>query len=87
MHDKPPRNLQLRLRAVWAWLWGNRPPPEWELIHDHIRLRQHQMRPVARIGVRIGARHVKNAGTTEGGEMVGGSSSSGEFSLVGDRPK
>jgi hypothetical protein len=50
-----------------------------DVVHDHIRLGQHQIVAVAYIGVRL-ARHVKHAGTTEGGETVGGSPCSGELS-------
>ena len=57
----------------------NRQPSESDVVHDHIRFRQHQMVAVACIGVRIGARHVEHAGPTEGDETVGGSSGSGEF--------
>ena len=61
----------------------NRQPSESDVVHDHIRLRQHQIVAVACIGVRIGARHVKHAGTTEGGETVGGSSCGSELSPGG----
>ena len=61
----------------------NRQPSESDVVHDHIRLRQHQIVAIACIGVRLGARHVKHAGTTEGGETVGGSSGSGELSSGG----
>jgi hypothetical protein len=42
------------------------------VVHDHIRLRQHQKAAVSCWVVRIGARHVKHLGTTESGETVGG---------------
>jgi hypothetical protein len=58
----------------------HRQPSESDVVHDHIRLRQHQIVAVASIGVGIGARHVQHAGTAEGGETVGGSSCGGEFS-------
>ncbi len=61
----------------------NRQPSESDVVHDHIRLRQHQIVAVACIGVRIGARHVEHAGTTEGGETVGGSSCGGQLSPGG----
>jgi hypothetical protein len=58
----------------------NREPSESRVIHDHIRPCQHQISAITCIGVRIGARHVKHAGTTQGGETMGGSSGSSEFS-------
>ena len=61
----------------------NRQPSESDVVHDHIRLRQHQIVAIACIGVRIGARHVKHTGTTEGGETVGGSSCGSELSPGG----
>jgi hypothetical protein len=39
-----------------------------------------QMAAIARICVRLGARHMEHAGPTEGGETVGSSSGGGEFS-------
>jgi hypothetical protein len=51
----------------------NPQPAESDVVHDHIRLRQYQVVAVACVDVRL-ARHVKHAGTTEGGETVGGSS-------------
>ena len=59
---------------------GNRQPSESNVVHDHIRLRQHQIVAIACVGVCIGARHMKHAGTTEGGETVGRSSGSGQLS-------
>jgi hypothetical protein len=57
----------------------NRQPPESDVVHDHIRLRQHQIGPIASIGVAISTRHVKHAGTAGRCETVGGSSSSGQL--------
>jgi hypothetical protein len=57
----------------------HRQPSESDVVHDHIRLGQHQIVAVACIGVRL-ARHVEHAGTTEGCETVGGSSCGGELS-------
>jgi hypothetical protein len=37
---------------------GNRQPSESDVVHDHIRLRQHQTALVARIGLSTGSRHV-----------------------------
>jgi hypothetical protein len=50
------------------------------VVHDHIRLRKHQIGPITGIGIRIGTRHVKHPGTPEGRETVGGSSASSQFS-------
>ena len=61
----------------------NRQPSESDVVHDHIRLRQHQIVAVACIGVSIGARHMQHAGTTESGETVGGSSGSSQLSPGG----
>jgi hypothetical protein len=58
---------------------SNCQPSESDVVHDHIRLGQHQIVAVAYIGVHL-ARHVKHAGTTEGGETVGGSLCGGELS-------
>jgi hypothetical protein len=49
-------------------------PSESDVVHDHVRLRQHQIVAIACLGVRIGARHMEHAGTTQRGETVGGSS-------------
>jgi hypothetical protein len=49
-------------------------------VHDHIRLRQHQISAIAFIGVRIRTGQVKDPGMTKGGEAMGGSSGGGEFS-------
>ena len=62
---------------------GNPQPSESDVVHDHIRLRQHQIVAITCIGVRIGARHMEHAGTTEGGETVGGSSCSSQLSPGG----
>jgi hypothetical protein len=61
----------------------NRQPPEPDVAHDHIRLREHQIGAVACIGFPIGTRHMKRAGTTEGGETVGGTSCGGQLSPGG----
>jgi hypothetical protein len=62
---------------------SNRQPSKSDLVHDHVRPRQHQIGAVARVGVGVGARHVKCAGTTEAGETVGGSSGSNQLSFPG----
>jgi hypothetical protein len=58
-----------------------------DVVHDHIRLGQHQGVGVACIVVGIGARHAVHVGTTEGDETVGGSSSSIELSPSGGSTK
>jgi hypothetical protein len=60
-----------------------RQPSESDVVHDHVRLRQHQIVTITYIGVRLGARHVKHTGTTKSGETVGGSSCGGELSSRG----
>jgi hypothetical protein len=65
----------------------NRQVPKSEVGHDHIRPRQHQIGAIACIGVHIRPGHVKHVGTTKGGETVGGSSRSGEFSSRGRSAK
>jgi hypothetical protein len=62
-------------------------PSESDVVHDHIRLRQHQMVAIARIGVLIGSRHVEHAGPTEGGETVGSSSCGNKLSPGGVRSR
>jgi hypothetical protein len=49
---------------------------ESDFVHDHIPFGQHKIVVVARVVVRIGARHVKDAGTTKRGEPVDRSSRS-----------
>jgi hypothetical protein len=58
----------------------NRQSSEPDVVHDHIRLRQHQIVAIAYIGVRISARQVEHAGSVGSGEAVRGSSGSSEFS-------
>jgi hypothetical protein len=58
----------------------NRQPSESDVIHDHIRLRQHQISAIACMIVGVGTRHVIHTGPAEGGETVGGSSASSELS-------
>jgi hypothetical protein len=41
-----------------------------DVVHDHIRLRQHQMVAIACMVVAIGASHMEHAGPTEGGETM-----------------
>jgi hypothetical protein len=59
----------------------NRQSPESDVVHDHIRFRQHQVVAVACIG--IGTRHVQHMGTTETSETMGGSSCGVELSPGG----
>jgi hypothetical protein len=65
----------------------NRQPSEPDVVHDHIRLRKHQIIAAACVGVSLGARHVQHAGRTDGREIVGGSSCSSELSPGGVRPR
>ena len=65
----------------------NRQPPEPDVAHDHIRLRQDQIVAVASIGVAFGTRHMQHAGTTQSGQTVGGTSGSSQLSRVGARPR
>src|SRR5688572_32025997 len=60
----------------------NRQPSEPDVVHDHIRLRQHQIGPVACIRVHL-ARYVKHAATTEGRKIVGGSSCGSQLGTGG----
>ena len=73
--------------AAGSVISRNRQSSESDVVHDHIWLRQHQIRAVACIVIRIGARYIDHLGTTEGGETVGGSSSGGQLSPVGVRPR
>jgi hypothetical protein len=57
---------------------------ESDVVHDDIRLREHQIVAIACIVFAIGAGDVEYAGTTEGGETIGGSSGSSELSSSGD---
>jgi hypothetical protein len=72
---------------VWAVPAGSvascdRQFSESNVVHDHIRLRQRQIVAITciGIGIGIGARHVKHTSPTEGGETMGGSSSSIQLS-------
>jgi hypothetical protein len=69
----------VRALATGSVTSSNRQPSESDVVHDHIRLRQHQIGPIASIGVAISTRHVKHAGTAGRCETVGGSSSSGQL--------
>jgi hypothetical protein len=58
----------------------HREPSEPDVVHDHIRPCERQIAAITCIGVRVGARHVINAGTVERGETVGGPSGSSQLS-------
>ena len=62
---------------------SHRQPSESDVVHDHVRLRQHQIVTITYIGVRLGARHAKNTGTTKSRETVSGSSCGGQLSSRG----
>jgi hypothetical protein len=64
----------------------NRQPSASNVVHDHIWLRQYQIRPVACVVVTIGAWDVQHAGTTESGKTMG-SSCGGELSPAGSSTK
>jgi hypothetical protein len=59
---------------------SNVQPSEPYVVHDHIRLRQHQIITIARIGAGIRTRHVKHTSMTGGGESVGRSASGSQLS-------
>ena len=61
----------------------NPQPSEPGVVHDHIRLRQHQVAVIACIVAAISARHMEHAGTTEGGETVGSSACGSQLSPGG----
>jgi hypothetical protein len=63
-----------------------RQPPEPDVAHDHIRLREHQIGAVACIGVRL-ARDVKHAGTIEGGEVMAARRAAVSSARVGTLPR
>ena len=65
----------------------NRQPSDSDVVHDHIRLRQHQIAAITCIGLGILAGHVEHPGMVEGGETVGGSSCGGELSTGGGSTK
>jgi len=66
---------------------GNCESSESDIVHDHIRFRQHQIVAITYIGVRVGALHMKYTGTIESGETVGGSPGGGELSSGGGSTK
>ena len=61
-------------------------PSESDIAHDHIRLRQHQIGPIARIAVHIRAKHVQHSGTIQRGETVGARRAAVSSAGVGARP-
>jgi hypothetical protein len=65
--------------VVWTLPTGtvvppNRQSPESGVVHDHVRLSQHQIAAIACIAVSIGSWHIEHTGVTQRGETVGGSS-------------
>jgi hypothetical protein len=62
---------------------SNRQPSKSDIVHDHIRLGQHQIAAITCIGLRIGTRHTKHAGTVGRCETMGGSSASCQHSPDG----
>ena len=62
--SKVPSGLGVVVRVLptGSVISCNRQPSESDVVHDHIRLRQHQIVAVACIGVHIGARHVEARG-------------------------
>ena len=62
----------------------NSQPSESDVVHDHIRLRQHEIDPIVGIAVGILAGQVEHTRITEGGETVSGPSCGGEFDAGGD---
>jgi hypothetical protein len=70
----------MRTLATGSFTSGNLKPAEPDVVHDHIRLRQHQIAAITCVGLRIRAGHVQHLGTTEGGETVGASSGGVELS-------
>jgi hypothetical protein len=55
-------------------------PSEPRVVHDHIRLGQHQIIAIACVGIRIRIRKMKHAETPQRGETMGRSSCGGELS-------
>ena len=55
-------------------------PSESDVVHGHVRLREHQIRAIACVVVGIGARHVQHSGATKRGETVGCASGSRQLS-------
>jgi hypothetical protein len=77
----------VRALATGRVISCNRQPPEADVVHDHVRLCQHQIVAVACTGVRIGTRHVKDAGTARDSQTMGCSSGGGELSPGGGSPE
>jgi hypothetical protein len=72
----------LRALATGRVTSGNPECSESDVIHDHIRLRQHQIVAITYIGVRLGARHMEQNGH-ESSKAVGGPSGSSQLSPGG----
>ena len=76
----------MRTLATGSFTSGNVKPAEPDVVHDHIRLREHQIGAVASIGVRL-ARDVKHAGTIEGGEVMAARRAAMSSARVGTLPR
>jgi hypothetical protein len=62
---------------------SHRQSSEPHVVHDHIRLGQHQVGPIACIVLGISTGYLKHAGTAECSETVGGPSCGRELGSVG----
>jgi hypothetical protein len=76
-------SVVVRALSTGGFTTGNRQTANSDVIHDHIRLCHYQIRAIAHIGVRIGARYVQHLGLTEGGETVGCPSGSRQLTPSG----
>src|SRR4029453_16629669 len=63
-----------------SFISGNRQPSESDVVHDHVRFRQHQIGAITCLVIGIGTRHVQHAGNVGRCETVGGSSGSSQLS-------
>jgi hypothetical protein len=75
--------MVVRARAAGRLASSNGQPSESDVVHNHIRLRQHQIVAITDIGISVGARHMKHVGTTESGKTVGSSPGSRQLSTRG----
>jgi hypothetical protein len=66
---------------------SNRQPPESGVVHDHIRLGEHQIVAIACNIVIIGTRHVKHSGPTPANKTVRRASGRVSSARVGARPR
>ena len=79
-------DVQVSLPANVILLFKEGPFYATDLVFQELvltKVRQRQIAAITRIVVAIGARHMKHAGPTEGGETVGGSSGSSQLSTSG----